>query len=425
MRRPTMKHSFFSRIQSFTTLTLFLFFVNASATAQLETVLYNFGGLLKSVKFPRSGLAADQAGNLYGSAECVGHCWGEVFELNRHTPPGQPWAFTDLFEFYHATGQSPSGLVLDKAGNLYGTGADGGIYPGFGVAFELRPSSFYDSETLLYSFQSKRDGWNPQTGLILDEAGNAYGTTPQGGPTSAGTVFELTPSAASGGPWTRTIIHSFDANIKKGTYVNGCGPAGLTRGPGGTLYGAAGCGRFGGGVIYQLTPPASSGGGWEETIVYAFGAPGDTISPSYKVVVGKGGVLYGVSGGGGANGAGAVYQLTPPSIKSGPWTEQTLYSFTNGADGGYPNSAVTLGDNGVLYGTASDFLSEVDKGLVYQLTPPVSSGAPWTETVLHTFTGGDDGGNPMGGVLFLGKALYGTTNRGGTNNTGIIYEITF
>lgn len=399
---------------------------SAAATAQTETILYNFGAPPIGVTLdrPATALVADPAGNLYGSAMYGGpDKAGGTFELNRHTAAGEPWAYSTLYSFSRQSGQYPSGVVFDRSGNLYGTTQSGG--KGFGVAFMLTPAGTSASETVLYEFQNNLDGSQPQSGLILDTSGNLYGTTSRGGEVQGGTAFKLTPPATSGAPWTKTIIHSFGNNPATQPYAGGCHPLGsLTQGPRGTLYGVTfSCGVSGKGVVFQLTPPASGTGEWQETVLHSFGGAGDGATPQSGVVVGKGGILYGSTMNGGANGFGIVYQLVPPAIKNGAWTENILYSFADGDDGGYPFSPVSIASDGSLYGTTS--VSGSGLGVVYKLTPPASAGMPWTESVVYGFTGGADGGRPISSVLLLGGALFGTTTQGGAHNQGVAYEITF
>jgi uncharacterized repeat protein (TIGR03803 family) len=144
----------------------------------------------------------DGAGNLYGAASGGGaRNSGVVFEL---TPSGTGWSEQVLYSFCSqcADGNSPSaGLIMDGAGNLYGTtgfgGAPGPSCPssyGCGVAFELTPTTNGWTETVLHSFCSQSncaDGNQPSAGLIMDGSGNLYGTTYQGG-NNWGVVFELT-----------------------------------------------------------------------------------------------------------------------------------------------------------------------------------------------------------------------------------------
>ena len=165
-----------------------------------EKVLYSFtGGADGSLAV--AGLTIDKTGNLYGTTLAGGASgYGNVFTL----APGKNggWTFTTILSFDQADGESPDGvLIFDSAGNLYGATSGGGAYnsdctyPGCGTVFKLTPGSGGTwTETVLHSFNSNGvDGYNPEAGLIMDAAGNLYGTTNAGGAYGYGTVFEVTP----------------------------------------------------------------------------------------------------------------------------------------------------------------------------------------------------------------------------------------
>lgn len=174
-------------------------------------------------------------------------------------------------------------------------------------------------------------------------------------------------------------------------------------------------------MVFSLTPPSSAGRAWVETSIHDFAgsATGDGVSPSGGVTIGKGGVLYGTTQFGGAVGAGTVFSLSPPASPGGTWTETVLYSFTGGSDGLSPSAGVAIGPSGVLYGTTaqgglSNSLCDLNCGTLFSLTPPASPGGAWTKTTLHRFTGRSDGYAPSGGLLVAGELLIGTTEFGGS-----------
>jgi len=128
--------------------------------------------------------------------------------------------------------------------------------------------------------------------------------------------------------------------------------------------------------------------------------------------------LYGLTRlGGSATNTGTAFQLTP---SSGTWTQTTLYSFTGGNDGGEPCGRVVFDQSGNLYGTSSGNGQNIP-GTVFQLAP---SGSAWTEITLHKFGGSNDGLAPLAGVI-LGKggALYGTTSGGGSFGKGTVFRV--
>jgi uncharacterized repeat protein (TIGR03803 family) len=283
-----------------------------------ETVLYPFHG--EDGSEPRGTLIFDSAGNLYGTTTfggagtCFSGC-GLVFKL---TPTSSgPWTATLLHKFTGGKdgGNPESGLVFDPAGNLYGTTYFGG-YNGegcesapCGVAFELSPTTAGPwKETVIHEFKLQSDGGRPADRLILDSAGNVYGTTIQGGTYDAGVAFEL--SRSSSGVWTETILNAFDT-------IDGGDPwAGLTFDSAGNLYGVTyNGGTYDGGVVFKLTPGSS---GWTESILYNLysggGAGGAMLSP---VLLNPAGNLFVTASNGGSAsgcygfGCGSVFEIVP------------------------------------------------------------------------------------------------------------------
>ncbi len=191
-----------------------LLFVAHPALAQTESVLNSFTGTPDGAS-PTSRLTFDKNGNLYGTTKTGGaYGNGSVFELS---PSGNgKWTETLLYSFCPAApsctdGENPtySYLTFDKNGNMYGTAYAGGS-SGNGVVFELSPSGNTWTETVLYSFANSPDGANPINGLIMDSAGNLYGTTYAGGAAGGnGTVFEMSQSA---GVWTEQPLFAINSN---------------------------------------------------------------------------------------------------------------------------------------------------------------------------------------------------------------------
>jgi uncharacterized repeat protein (TIGR03803 family) len=239
------------------------FELSPSPKGWIEAVLHEFIGKNNDGSGAFAGPIRDAAANLYGttmhgggSNECGDGC-GTVWELE---PPasdddsgGKAWNEIILHRFGFASddGVFPAlgQLAMDGEGNIYGA-ADGGKLPG-GVIFKLTQvadgSSVASRETILYNFTGGADGNHPGGGVILDGAGNLYGTTIAGGGTGNGVVFKLSPQAD--GSWKYTLLHTFIG-------TDGFQPdANLTLGPGGKLYGTTATGgAHGGGVVFQLTP---------------------------------------------------------------------------------------------------------------------------------------------------------------------------
>jgi uncharacterized repeat protein (TIGR03803 family) len=330
---------------------------------------------------------------------------------------------TIIHQFGRGTdgGASYGLLAFDQAGNLYGTTKLGGL-SGAGTVYELvRHQSSGATERILYNFSGGSDGAQPGGGVIFDAAGNLYGTTYRGGTANAGTVYQLKPPATSGGAWTENVLYSFGG----GSVQDGAGPqSDLVFDAAGVLYGTTDNGGFNeSGIVFQLTPPATTGGAWTETILHRF-TNEEGVSPRAAVLFGKAGEVYGTLANGGAAGAGAVFRLRPPSIPGGHWTEKTLYVFTGESDGLGPLCRLIF-YQGTLLGTTV-IGGDANVGAVFQLTPAANPDDPWIETVLHTFTCGSDGCFPWAGLTEdKSGVFYGTTQFGGLpSNGGTVFSMT-
>ena len=260
----------------------------------------------------------------------------------------------------------------------------------------------------------------------MDRGGNLYGTA-LGGGCGYGTVFKMTKR---NGAWLFNPLYCFAGGNDGNAPI-----ARVIFGPNGSLYGttqfggATGCQGSGCGTVFNLQPSASacktSICPWSETVVYRFGGGADGAFPSYgDLVFDAAGNMYGTTrlGGGtgcGGNGCGVVFKLTP---SRGQWTESIIYSFSGGLDGGEPFGGLVFDSDGNLYGTTA--VAGVDGGgTVFKL---VSSGSGWTLTTLHNFdiSAGDGYGAAAALVFDTSGNLYGTTVEGGSHNGGTVFELT-
>jgi uncharacterized repeat protein (TIGR03803 family) len=196
--------------------------------------------------------------------------------------------------------------------------------------------------------------------------------------------------------------------------------SGVTLDAVGNLYGTTvGGGDYGLGTVYKLMPNVD--GTWTETVLHSFSG-----SDGWQVVGGlvfdKNGNLYGTATLGGAYGHGVVFRLAPNS--DGSWTESVLHSFMGGTEGGYPDHGKLIFDaNGNLYGATAGWNGGDSNGTVFELTP--NSDGTWTHVVLHSFSGGADGATPQGTLTFdRAGSLYGTTLFGGAYGYGTIFTLT-
>ncbi len=419
---------------------LFAFLIITSTRLALGQYksLYNFQGG-NDGSSPISDLIADKTGNLYGATmyggtgtACIPFGCGTVFELQAPAQLGDAWTEVILHDFTGSNGDgswpSAGRLVFDKAGNLYGTTQYGGSAAfGYGTIFELSPpaeSGGSWTETVLYSFTDGNDGGVPANGLVRDAAGNLYGTTNDGGTygqKGVGTIFELSPPQVQGGAWMETTLYSFQ-QIKDGNEPNE-----LTSDAKGNLYGT----RTADNILCTPANPKFCGSAfelqrqgtnWHMKLLHQFQGNNDGSSPWSGLIFDAQGNVYGTTVGFGGNintAGGTVYELSPPTSGSGPWTETILYIFSGGTDGSQPLDFLVFDKNGNLYDTTfygGDVSCNegLGCGVVFKLAPPSQQGSPWTESVLHTFTGGSDGQNPGTGLTWSkGGALYGTAVEGG------------
>jgi uncharacterized repeat protein (TIGR03803 family) len=380
-----------------------------------ETVLHGFRAG-KDGASPQAGLIKDVAGNLYGTAGTWGADeFGDVFEL---TPDGKGgWSFKPLYALTGGEdGAFPEAPVaFDTKGNLYGTTIFGGN-SSKGAVFEISPDRhghWFLAGT--YDFTGGNDGGQPGSGVVVDAAGNVFGTA-GAGRLASGVVFELTPSRNG---WKESVLHAFTGG------KDGAAPIStLSFGPGGDLYGtASGGGANQLGVVFRLH---NDGTHWHETVLHAFQGGQDGRQPESGVTFDRAGNLYGTT----AYPTGSVFELARPANVNAPgqaWPLTSLYQFTGGADGGIPFGGVTFDRAGSLFGaTVFGGLAQCPNGqpcgVIYRLVP-AQSGA-WTETVLHQFTGRRDGGNSYATLVFdAGGKLYGTAYDGGPRGAGVVFDV--
>jgi uncharacterized repeat protein (TIGR03803 family) len=358
-----------------------------------ESVLYSFMGGADGLD-PADALFPDAKGNLYGTtyqggniSDCSGNGCGVVFKLN------EAGRETALYEFTGgADGGGPfAGLVQDAKGHFYGTTYDGGS-DGFGVVFRVTKRG---KETVLYSFTGGADGGNPEGGLVRDADGNLFGTTALGGSGGAGTVFKITKDGKE------VVLYSFTGGVDGGQPR-----AGLLQDARGDLYSTTEVGGSeNAGVVFKVT---KSG---KESVLYSFTGGVDGGQPRSGLLEGPNGDLFGTTVLGGSNDVGVVFKVT----KSG--TESVLHSFTGGTDGMYAGAGLIQDANGNLYSTTTAG-GAYGAGVVFEVT------ATGDESILYSFTGNNDGGYPVAGLLQdAGGNLYGTTSGGGADGDGVVFKL--
>jgi len=372
--------------------------------------------------------------------------------------PAQAQTENVLYNFTYGTNTCcypRARLTFDSAGNLYGATYYGGT-DNAGTVFELSPNGNGTwSQTVIYSFTGGADGgnpWNPY--VVLDSEGNLYGTAANGGKNGYGVAFKLSRNGES---WRETVLYSFADN---GGGVNPFN--GLIIGLGAHFYGqafaspgypAAGSifelrrsgGKWteqaiytsstglysalskdaagnifatGSSTVFELSP--NGNGGWNPTVIHTFtGPPNDGSTPLGRLVHDKAGNLFGTTVEGGAANLGTVYRLV--RRKDGKWTEEILYSFGGGQDGSNPFEGLVFGASGNLYGTTTGGGNSGD-GTVFELAR--GGNGSISETILWSFDG-TDGTSPGSSLILDGAGnLYGTTEGGGSSGYGVVFEMT-
>lgn len=397
--------------------------------------------LLASRRITGSLIAMALLLTLCGSARAASN--GTVFKLSPPAVSGGAWTKTILYTFKGGSdGKYPFGeLVFDPSGNIFSTTQFGGgtvcgtTNPGCGTVFELSPPASGTgswTESILYNFTTNggATGAAQDAATSIDSAGRLYSTNKFAGqgpcimasyPTGCGTVFRVDPPAVPGGPWTFNTIHYFLGPPADGRTAK----SNVTVDAQGNVFGVTqNGGTFDFGIVYELVAPTSPGGAYIENILYTFTGKADGSMPRAGVLLMSDGSIISTTQNGGSHGAGTVFQLTPPTVQGGAWTESVLYNFGAAGDGRFPIGELLRDSAGNLYG-ATNLGGSAGDGTIWKLTPPTKTGGKWTETILHHFTGMPDGNQPLSGVVMdTAGNLYGTTNSGGANNMGLVYQLT-
>ena len=376
------------------------------------------------------GFTMDSSGNLYGfsgqagtNSSCLfGSGCGTAVEMTKNSDG--TWSESVLYNFQGGSdGWAPVGIpVRDAAGNLFGVTVNGGsstsCFDGCGTVFMISGGA----KTILHTFQGS-DGATPLSGMVMDAAGNLYGTTPYGG--SDGNVYELSPNGSGG--YTYSVIYNFNGGVNN----DGATPqAALVIDAAGNLYGTTYSGgsdtycdtyQRGCGTVFELSPVA--GGGWTEKVLHRFVGTLGGFHPANALIFDSAGNLYSVTQGGPATihgrnnigfAPGLFFGLSPRA--DGSWQEKTLLYFRGGLDVTYFFTDLTY-QNGIFYGASNGGSS--NQGAIYTLTP--QGQGQWSESAIYSF--GQTNSGPGSRVIFDATGiLYGTAG-GGTHNRGVLYSL--
>jgi len=388
-------------------------FVPPLSPAQTYAVLHTFKNKTDGTN-PLAGLIQDANGNLYGTTWQGGdlNCrpkfgCGTVFKLDSNNK------LTVLHAFAGGTdGSGPSAsLLLDGAGNLYGTTMTGGVGQ-YGTVFKI---DIHGKLSILHSFTAGTDGAFPSSALIADRTGNLYGTAINGGAHGYGVVFKVSQSGKL------TVLHSFSGGTNDGLNPK----SRLLLDTAGNLYGTTTEGGYMGndcrvengcGVVFKL---ASNG---KLTLLYRFTGSTDGEMPRTALVEDESGNFYGTTYSAGDRtcdppfGCGTVFKLSA----AGKLT--ALYNFHGEADGAFAAGDLVRDAAGNLYDTTTEG-GDLNCGGTFGCGTVFKLDSTGALTVLHTFTGGQDGMSPQAG-LFRDAAgtLFGTTGYGGVDERGDVFK---
>jgi uncharacterized repeat protein (TIGR03803 family) len=362
-------------------------------TAGKKSHLYNFAGA-PGGSYP-NGIVVAPGGEIYGTTANGGSAnLGVVYKLDAK---GQETIMHSFKGGTDGSGPSAAPLAIDAAGNTYGTTGQGGAYS-VGTVYTISPSG---QETVLYTFTGGADGATPEGGVVLDAAGNLYGTTAGGGSggltgLQEGVVFKVTPSGQE------TVLYSFT-----GLSDGGSPSAGVIFDPEGNLYGTTFYGgTYNGGVVYRLTPAG------QETALYSFTGGSDGADPIEGLVRDSAGNLYGTNVNYGADGSGVLFKLDTAGNLI------VLHSFGSGP-GGYQSSGLVINSAGTIYGSTA---SGGGTGcLGYGCGAIFQVGTAGDFSAVYTFGGGADGEGHQIALSPTG-ALYGDAE-GGADGGGILYRL--
>ena len=347
-----------------------------------EKVLHSFTGSPSDGSYPAGRVVIGPDGNLYGTTAYGGNYGdGTVFELTPEAGGQWNEKLLHSFNGRDVA-SPVEGLVFDGAGNLYGTtdtGGSGCDGYGCGVVFQLTrgPDGNWE-EVVLHKFNGK-DGASPYGDLVFDTAGDLYGATYGNrflgcSPYDCGTVFKL--RLGTNGQWREQVLRRFKSNGKDGYFPSG----GVVLDSAGNLYGTtsagggSACSGGGCGTVFRLTRGAT--GRWAETLLHIFNDKNDDgTNPVGPLTFDRGRNLYGTTSSGGSHSYGTVFRLSTCGKEK--WTEKVLYNFCSASgciDGTHPEGGLIFDATGDLYGTAFGGLSDwpldfYPRGNVFELAP--------------------------------------------------------
>ncbi len=367
----------------------------AQAASPGLTTLYAFSGAKGA--YPYQNDALPHGKFLYGTTSGGGaNGDGVIYKLDIATGIGK-----DLYDFTGANdGCIPTSALTKYNGLLYGTTTRCGAHK-HGTVFSFDTKTGAVNTLYAFNLGTNGDGGYP-SGKLLAYGGFLWGVTQFGGANYAGILFEIDPATGA-----ETVAYNF------GTGSDASSPDDGVIEHGGILYGTTqDGGTNGGGTVYAFNPANGA-----ETVLHSFGSFGgsDGYYPTGELLY-SGGDLYGTTQNGGANSGGTIFK-----VKIATGAETVLYSFTGGADGSFPYNAMTPlkgGEpSGQFYGVATQGGGSKSLGTIFMFDSKTN-----TLTPEYSFTGGADGGLPFSALSSANGRLYGNTSAGGADNDGTVFS---
>jgi len=383
--------------------------IPGTVQAQSYHVLYNFTGGRDGAQ-PYAGLSIDRGGKLYGTTHSgnEGVNWGVVYQFRR---AGTGWIFQSLQLF---DGALAARAIIGPNGSVYGTSPNNLDQYRSGYVFNLRPqlnacttAICNWNASILYGFSGGADGGQPRYGDLVFDALGNMYGTTAVGGTGSGVVYKMTQS---GGNWSEQPIYAFNGTPDGATPFGG-----VVFDSVGNIYGTTTQGGANGfGAVYELSP---SGSGYTERVIYSFTGGTDGSYPTAAIYIDGSGNLFGTTSNGGSGGGGTVFELSP---NGSSFNYTLLHSFSGGTQCG-PWGTLAADSNGNLFGTTVCD-GATGHGNIFE---EAKSGSSYTYSSVYDFANGSDGGRPYGNVTFDASGnMFGTASLGGSTGVGVIWEIT-
>jgi hypothetical protein len=397
-----------------------LLFAAEAASASSLTTLFDFNtGHVGSS--PAGQLVQDSAGNLYGLTT-DSDTGGAIYELTPPTGSGM-WRVTRLYTFVAGKiGAVPQpGLAAGTSGQLFGaTNTNNfGENPGCGSVFDFQITGQGNRIAPLSSLNGRNaKGCTPAGPVNVSPTGDVFAITENGGDNQGGygAILRFSPPRPGRAHWSQTLLYSFNGKAD-GFYPS----IPMLLSASGALYGtalASSNGKVYPTPVFQLLPPAKGQSSWGFSVIHGF-KPAECADGVGPLIESPAGTIFGACAQNVAKGRpqfGNVFSLTPPSGNSGKWIYTRLYTFTGGSDGGAPETALTLDGAGHLYGTTS-----MGNGTLFELTPPPQGSSAWGFNTLYRFSGADGSVPSSPLVLTASGTLIGSTASGGPAKAGTVF----